>query len=115
MGFGAGVLPLLCLVSVVYGGSFTDITLEGCGTVKGCLGPAICTDSSCAFFATWKLVNHNGESYVEFELKGHMRKPGGFISLAFSKDRKVVSFITSRHHFKGMQFVAVPRRIPSAI
>ncbi|CAL8073451.1 unnamed protein product [Calicophoron daubneyi] len=68
---------------------FKDVKLSGCGSVKGCLGPAICTDASCAFVATWKLVDRNSVTYVEFELKGNLRKPGGFISLAFSKDRKV--------------------------
>ncbi|KAF5402700.1 Ferric-chelate reductase [Paragonimus heterotremus] len=68
---------------------FSDITLDGCGSIKGCLLPSICTDTSCAFVATWKLVSHNSVDYVEFELKGTLKNPSGFISLAFSKDANV--------------------------
>ncbi|KAA3670554.1 uncharacterized protein DEA37_0004895 [Paragonimus westermani] len=91
------ILPTLVVVFQVVvfvnGKIFSDITLDGCGSIKGCLLPSICTDTSCAFVATWKLVSHNSVDYVEFELKGTLKNPSGFVSLAFSKDANVVSFV----------------------
>ncbi|KAG5444099.1 DOMON domain-containing protein frrs1L [Clonorchis sinensis] len=68
---------------------FLPVSVVGCGTIKGCLFPPICTDSYCEFMTTWKLVTHNAEDYVEFELKGKLNDPGGFLSLAFSEDKKI--------------------------
>lgn len=71
---------------------FPDITLHECALTKGCLRPAMCTESSCAFLVTWKLVSVKSENYVEFELRGNVQKVTGFIALAFSKDQRVVSY-----------------------
>ncbi|CAH8626267.1 unnamed protein product [Heterobilharzia americana] len=49
----------------------------------------MCTESSCAFLVTWKLVSVRSENYVEFELRGNIQKVTGFIALAFSKDQRV--------------------------
>ncbi|CAH8668537.1 DOMON domain-containing protein frrs1L [Schistosoma haematobium] len=68
---------------------FPDITLHECASTKGCLRPAMCTESSCAFLVTWKLVSVKSENYVEFELRGNVQKVTGFIALAFSKDQRV--------------------------
>lgn len=85
------VLTLIVLFSVGIYADFEGISLEECGSTKGCFRPSTCPDQFCEYGATWRLVDVNGLIYVEFELLGNVKSSDGFISLAFSKNAYFVS------------------------
>jgi hypothetical protein len=58
---------------------------EGCGDKKGCfLYPRFCGSVKCTMAASYKSID---DDHVQFEMFG---EAGGYISLGFSDDKKMV-------------------------